>query len=257
MANPGQYPIDLADLKYALLTADTGNAGPTYGSVQDLAAAAEMTLTFEEGDTRELRGDGGVVQSSTARGATKGTLRVGGIQPAVVAALYGHHYWQQGTTPNIKRVLRAKPNASRPYFKAEGQSINNDVGDTHLIFYKCQVDAEAPELTLQDGEWATVEIPLTLIETTATDGQTVTAAAQANSGATSITVNALTKYLPSGTQLVFGAVTATLTADALPGATTIAVSALSGTVASAATATYTGPTLKWDVVQNETAVAIA
>jgi len=257
MPNPGFYPIDLADLKYALLTNDTGNAGPTYSAVKDLAAAAEMTLTFEAGDTRELRGDGGVVQSSTAKGATRATLRIGGIQPEAIAELYGHFYWQQGSTPNIKRVLRYKPTASRPYFKVEGQSLNNDIGDTHMVFYKCQVDAEAPELTLQDGEWATVEMPLVLSETTATDGQTVTTSASAASGATSISVQALTKFIPSGTALVFGSVTATLTANAVPGATTLSVSALSGSIASGATAVYTGPVLKWDVIQNETAAAIA
>lgn len=257
MPNPGTYAIDLADLKYALQTADTGNAGPTFGALKDLAAAAEMTMTFEQGDTRELRGDGGVIQSSTAKGSTKFTLRVGGIQPTAIADLFGLYTWQQGSSPNLKRVLRARDGASRPYFKLEGQSINNDQGDSHLIAWKCQVDGEAPELTLQDGEWASLEITGTAYFTTSTDGQTVTASAAASGGATSIAVNPLTKYLPSGTALVFGSVTATLTAEAVPGATSLAVSALSGAISSGATATYTGPTLKFDVVQNETAAAIA
>jgi hypothetical protein len=256
MANPGTYAIDLADLKYALLATDAGNAGPTFATLKDLAAAAEMTLTFEQGDTRELRGDGGVVQSSTAKGSTKFTLRAGGIQPIALADMFGLYTWQQGSSPNLKRVLRSRDGASRPFFKLEGQSINNDQGDTHLVAYKCQVDGEAAEISLQDGEWGGLEITGTAYFTASTDGQTVTTSAAASGGATSISVNALTKYLAVGQQLVFGAVTATLTAEAVPGATTLAVSALSGAISSGATATYTGPTLKFDVVQNETAAAI-
>lgn len=64
------------------------------------------------------------------------------------------------------------------------------------------------------------------------DGKvSVTAAALANTGATSIVIDPLTAALANGSTVVFGGVTATLTALAAVGDRTLTVSALSGSVA--------------------------
>lgn len=168
MANPGIYPIDTADIKYALIATDSGTTGPTYATLKDLAAAAEFTIEFENGDERTLRGDGGVAQRSVAVGARTLTVRAGGIQPQAIADLYGHTLVQSGTTPNIKNTLTGKSNATRPWVKIEVQSLNNDQGDTHLVVYRCKADGEAPTLSLSDNEWGTLEMTFTVQDTLST-----------------------------------------------------------------------------------------
>lgn len=78
-----------------------------------------------------------------------------------------------------------------------------------------------------------------------TPGQTVTVAAAAVAGATSITVNALARALPSGTVLDFGGDEfARTTADAAAGATTLAVAALGTALEGGEVATVPGSGFK-------------
>lgn len=168
MATPGVYGIDIADLKYALQTADTGTSGPTWSALVDMPAAAEMSVTFEQGDERTLEGDGGIVQTNTAKGVVRGTLRLGGITPQIVADLFGHVLVQSGTTPNIKNTLTYKDAVSRPFFKVEGRALNNEQGDTHVLVYKAQVDKVFPDVALTQGDWTALEIPIICYLTTST-----------------------------------------------------------------------------------------
>lgn len=156
MANPGIATIDVSDLKYALLTSDTGTT-LTYGTLKDMAAAAQLTLEPQAGDTRELRGDGGVYASDVAVGSFLVRVRIGGLQPQVVADLWGHLLVQSGVTPNIKNTLTIEETPTKPFFKLEGAAKNVDQGDSHLVIYKVKADGHMPPMGLQDNEYGVLE----------------------------------------------------------------------------------------------------
>jgi hypothetical protein len=108
---------------------------------------------------------------------------------------------------------------SRPPFVADWKSINRDTGHT--------------------VDWANVGEGYR-----STPGQTVTASALAAAGATSLSVEALTYAVPSGTVMNFGAVapvTATVgAAGALAAATSVPVAALSGAIPNGTVLNFTG-----------------
>jgi hypothetical protein len=150
------------------MTADSGTSGATYSAAVDLPEIQEVTMDFEEGDVRELRAEGTVVQRSVAAGSTVLTIRFAGFNLTAIKDLWGHTLVQTGTTPNEIGTLTGKPNASKPHFKLQVLAINNDGGSTRLTLYKVQMDGEAPSLGLQDGEWAEIEATATAYWTTAT-----------------------------------------------------------------------------------------
>lgn len=107
---------------------------------------------------------------------------------------------------------------SRPPFVADWKSINRDTG--HTI------------------DWANVGEGYR-----STPGQTVTASALAAAGATSLSVEALERAVPSGTVMNFGtfaAVTVTTSGAAIATATSIPVNALSGPIPSGTVLDFTG-----------------
>ncbi len=63
---------------------------------------------------------------------------------------------------------------------------------------------------------------------------TLTTGPGANAGASSITINAATNYLPAGKTFTMGGVSVTTTADLLPGATTLSVQNLPGAITAGA-----------------------
>ena len=68
--------------------------------------------------------------------------------------------------------------------------------------------------------------------------QTITTTATANTGALTLSVNAIPAPIPSGATLTFGSTTVTLSHAAVQGATTLQVNATSATIDSGATAPY-------------------
>jgi len=168
MPAPGSYPIDISDMKYSLLTADSGTSGPTYSAAVDMDGSLELTLQFPAGDTRELRGDGAVKQRSVAAGAVTFQGRIGGVQLAVLNALFGHVVVASGTTPNARNRLTYLTAPTKPYFKLQGMALNNDGGSTRITIYKAQLDNNFVEISLNDGDFATATLTGTAYPTTST-----------------------------------------------------------------------------------------
>lgn len=129
-------PYGLRDIKLQALSAD---GTTTSGSLVDLPAS--RTFSFSDtAETTELRGDDKVVAARTSDTTVDWELEGGGISLEAYAVMAGGLVTTTGITPAVKKQYRKLVNDNRPYFKVEGQSINDNGGDFHCIVYRCKAD---------------------------------------------------------------------------------------------------------------------
>lgn len=143
-------PFGLRDVKLTPLGAD----GATPGTAVDLPAS--RTLSFSEAeDFEELRGDD-TVQASHGGGPTvEWELESGGISLEAYAIMAGGTVTASGVSPAAKKTYTKLTTDARPYFKIEGQSINDNGGDFHCIIFRAKAD-DALEGELADQSfWLT------------------------------------------------------------------------------------------------------
>lgn len=129
-------PYGLRDIKITPISA----AG-VYGTMIDLPVA--RTLSWSDTiDTEELRGDDKVYAERESSGTLDWDLESGGIPLAAYAAIAGGAVTQSGSTPAVKRTYSKDAADARPYFYLEGQSINDNGGDTHVVMYRCKATGD-------------------------------------------------------------------------------------------------------------------
>ena len=149
MAWDNALPYGLRDTKITPYTNPT-----TLGTGTDNPNA--RTLSFEETEEfTELRGDDKVV---AVRGQGPGVdweMEHGGISVPAFKNMNGGVTATTGTTPAQVTTYTKKVTDAKPYFKGEGQSMNDLGGDFHAVLYRCRA-SEGIEGEMADGEfWLT------------------------------------------------------------------------------------------------------
>lgn len=138
-------PYGLRDVRLTPVDPSDGSLGTPV----DLPASRVFSFSEAE-DFEELRGDDGVV-AIRGKGATVSwSLESGGISLAAWKVMAGGALSLTGVTPNQVRLFRKVKTDSKPYFKAEGQSISDSGGDIHGILYKARA-SESLEGEFGDG----------------------------------------------------------------------------------------------------------
>lgn len=128
-------PFGLRDVKLIPLGVD----GATPGTAVDLPVS--RTLSFAESeDFEELKGDDQTEASHGAGPIVEWSLEGGGISLEAWATMAGGTVTTTGTTPDIVKTYKKNVSEARPYFKAEGQSINDNGGDFHCVIYRAKAD---------------------------------------------------------------------------------------------------------------------
>lgn len=114
------------------------------------------TLSFSEAeDYEELRGDDKLVALRGKGPGVDWSMEHGGISLPVYKAMAGGTLTTTGITPATVTKYRKKVTDQRPYFKAEGQSINDNGGDFHAVLYRCRA-SDNLEGEMADGAfWLT------------------------------------------------------------------------------------------------------
>lgn len=143
-------PFGLRDIKLTPL----GTDGATPGTPVDLPASRTLSFSDTE-EFEELRGDD-TVQASHGNGPVcEWELESGGISLEAYAVMAGGTVVSSGVTPNEVKTYRKSITDARPYFKIEGQSINDNGGDFHGIIYRAKADGSL-EGTMEDSSfWLT------------------------------------------------------------------------------------------------------
>lgn len=146
-------PYGCRDVKLTPYDPTTG----AYGTMVDLPNSRTLTWTDSE-DFTELRGDDRVV-ATRGSGPTLGfNLESGGISLAAYAVMSGGSVTETGVSPNIVRTYSKATTHSRPYFRIDGQSINDNGGDTKVVIYKAKLTGDI------GGGFADTEFMLTSAE---------------------------------------------------------------------------------------------
>lgn len=128
-----QLPYGLRDVKITPINSDG-----SLGTPVDLPVS--QTFSFSEAEEfEELRGDDRLVAVHGQGPTVEFDLEAGGISLEAWQVLTGGTLSETGVTPSQIKALTKKTTESRPYFRVEGQSINDVDGDTHVVLYKCKV----------------------------------------------------------------------------------------------------------------------
>lgn len=144
------YPFGLRDVKITPLGAD----GATPGALIDLPASQTFSFSDTE-DFQTLRGDDTDIASHGGGARMEWGLESGGISLEAYAAMAGGAITTTGVTPSAKKTYSKLTTDIRPYFKVEGQAINDNGGDLHGVVYRCKATGNL-EGQFGDGEfWVT------------------------------------------------------------------------------------------------------
>lgn len=139
-------PYGLRDVKLTPINSDG-----SLGTSVDLPVS--QTLSFSEAEEfEELRGDDRLVAVHGQGPTVEFDLEAGGISLEAWQVLTGGTLSETGVTPSQIKALTKKTSESRPYFRIEGQSINDVDGDTHVVIYKAKV-TENLEGEFADGSF--------------------------------------------------------------------------------------------------------
>lgn len=130
------HPYGIRDIKLT-----PRNADGTYGTMVDLPASRQLTWSDTE-DFEQMRGDD-VVQAERGAGpVVDWDLEQGGISLEAYAVIAGGAVVSSGVTPNLKKQYLKLGTDQRPYFRIDGQSINDNGGDTHLAIFKAKATGD-------------------------------------------------------------------------------------------------------------------
>lgn len=141
-------PFGLRDVRLTPLGAD----GSTPGTPVDLPSA--QTFSFADAaDSEELRGDDVLKAKHETNAHVEWSLEAGGISFEAWAVIAGGTVTTTGVTPAVQKKFKKNANNVRPYFKAEGQAINDNGGDTHGLVYKCKADGSLEGEMAEGSFW--------------------------------------------------------------------------------------------------------
>lgn len=144
-------PYGLRDVKLTRLTDDgTTTAGP------GIDLPNSQTFTFSETEEyQELRGDDKVVATRGSGPVVEWELENGGISLEAYVVLAGGTLLTSGVSPNVKKTYTKKATDARPYFRVEGQAINDNGGDFHCVVYRCKTDGSLDGELSDQTFWVT------------------------------------------------------------------------------------------------------
>lgn len=144
--NDPVLPYGLRDIKLTPINSDG-----SYGTPVDLPVA--QTLSFSEAEEfQELRGDDRLVAVHGQGPTVEFDLEAGGISLDAWQTMTGGTLDEMGATPSQTKSLTKLTTQSRPYFRIDGQSINDVDGDTHVTIWKAKL-TDTLEGEFTDGEF--------------------------------------------------------------------------------------------------------
>lgn len=128
--------LGINDAKMSPITVDDSTA-LTYGTAVDVPGITNIKVspTFIE---KELRGDESLLDQYTRLDYIDWSFENAILSLDALAILEGGTVTSSGTTPNQKQTHTVLNTDLPKYFKLEGKSDYTDMGDAHIVLYKCK-----------------------------------------------------------------------------------------------------------------------
>lgn len=131
-----------------------GVDGATPGTSVNLPLG--RTLSFAESEDYEtLRGDDADQASHGGGPTVEWELESGGISLESYAVMAGGTVTSSGVSPAAKKTYSKSITDARPYFKIEGQAINDNGGDFHCLIYRAKADGSLEGELSDQSFWLT------------------------------------------------------------------------------------------------------
>jgi hypothetical protein len=122
---------------FPLITDDSTELA--YGTAVDNPGVTSLKITpsFVE---KELRGDESILDQYSKLDFIDWSFENSILSLDALAILIGGTVTPEGTTPNQTQTYKLNKSDKPGYFKLEGKSDYTDVGDVHVVLYKCKAN---------------------------------------------------------------------------------------------------------------------
>lgn len=128
--------LGVDDAKISPISVDDASA-LTYDAAIDVPGITSIKLTpnFVE---KELRGDESILDQYSKLESIDWSFENSIMSLDVLAVLIGGTVTANGVTPNQSQTYKLNKADKPKYFKLEGKSDYTDMGDAHVVLYKCK-----------------------------------------------------------------------------------------------------------------------
>ena len=151
----GEIPRGIEDLKVAALSGDTP------GSSVDVPGVRSLTWNVES-DSDDLEGDNAIIATVRNPKSLTGSIEIGRINLAALAAMVGGTVGTSGTTPSEIKTLSESSASSTNYFQATGQAPSQDSsGSAYRALIKKALVTSGPNESMTVNEWSTPTLDFT------------------------------------------------------------------------------------------------
>jgi hypothetical protein len=155
MALYSEIPRGLLQLYVNVLTADTPGA-----NIQ-VPGARGLTFTVES-DSDTLEGDNSVIATVRNPKSLTGSIELGRINLAAMAAMVGGTVGSAGSTPNVILTLAESSASATNYFQAQGNTTSQDSsGSGYRVILKKLLVTSGPDESMTVNEWNTPTLDFT------------------------------------------------------------------------------------------------
>lgn len=155
MALYGEIPRGLQQLYVNVLTGDTP------GSNIAVPGARGLSFTVES-DSDTLEGDNAVIATVRNPKALTGSIELGRINLAAMAAMVGGTVGSSGSTPNVILTLGESGSSATQYFQAQGNTFSQDSsGSGYRVTLKKLLVTSGPDESMTVNEWNTPTLDFT------------------------------------------------------------------------------------------------
>lgn len=113
----------------------------TYGTMVDLNASRTLSWA-DSADFTDLRGDDTQLAERESGAGVNWDLEQGGISLEAYVVMAGGSVTTSGVAPDQIKTFSKLGTSSRPYFRIDGQAINDNGGDTKIVIYKAKATGD-------------------------------------------------------------------------------------------------------------------
>ena len=155
MALFGEIPRGLQQLSVNVLTADTPGA--------NVAVPGSRGLSFTvESDSDTLEGDNSVIATVRNPKSLTGSIELGRINLAAMAAMVGGIVGSTGSTPAVILTLDESSSSATNYFQAVGNTFSQDSSASgYRVTLKKLLVTSGPDESMTVNEWNTPTLDFT------------------------------------------------------------------------------------------------
>ncbi len=155
MAIYGEIPRGLQQFYVNVLTGDTPGSNVSVPGIRGLSFTIES-------DSDTLEGDNAVIATVRNPKSLTGSVELGRINLAALAAMVGGTPGSTGTTPNVILSLAESSAAGTQYFQAQGNTYSQDAtGSGYRVILKKLLVTSGPDESLTVNEWNTPTLDFT------------------------------------------------------------------------------------------------